>query len=182
MLNVISGILGTGGGVVGSYESIATYNLTSTQTGITFSSIPQTYKHLQLRMLSLTTSTGNQAYMQFNGTTTPYWSQHNLSGNGSTATAGNNSTYPASSAIFEAISVGHSPTYPFVAIVDILDYTNTNKYKVIRSLAGTDQNTTGEVNFFSASWNNTAAINSIYISTGLTYAVNSHFALYGIKG
>ena len=51
------------------------------------------------------------------------------------------------------------------SIIDIADYTNTNKYKTMRSLLGYDTNSAyGQVNFASALWMSTAAISSISIS------------------
>jgi hypothetical protein len=71
------------------------------------------------------------------------------------------------------------------AVIDILDYTNTNKNKVIRSLNGADTNSAGSIDLTSELWMSTAAI------TGITFSVEtgaqninqySTFALYGIKG
>ena len=68
-------------------------------------------------------------------------------------------------------------------ILDILDYTNTNKYKTVRSLSGFDSNGAGKVDFFSGFYFlNTNAITQIDITGGGgTFAQYSHFALYGIK-
>jgi hypothetical protein len=41
----------------GAYESIATVTATGTESTITFSSIPSTYQHLQIRALSRDTFT-----------------------------------------------------------------------------------------------------------------------------
>ena len=69
-------------------------------------------------------------------------------------------------------------------VIDILDYANTNKYKTIRSLSGTDyNNTSGAVGLFSGSWRNTNAITTIKITaSSANLAQYSQFALYGIKG
>jgi hypothetical protein len=39
----------TGNLVTSSYESIATFNITTSTPSVTFSSIPQTFTHLQIR-------------------------------------------------------------------------------------------------------------------------------------
>jgi hypothetical protein len=70
-------------------------------------------------------------------------------------------------------------------IFDILDYTNTNKYKTVRMLGGVDFNGSGEVDFMSGLWLNTSAITRIdflpsYQST--QFQQYSSFALYGIRG
>ena len=74
---------------------------------------------------------------------------------------------------------------PSVAIIDYLDYTNTNKFKTVRILQGYDGNTTGgNINFESNLWRSTSAITSIqiYAPSGGNLVQNSKFALYGIKG
>ena len=72
------------------------------------------------------------------------------------------------------------PSYFGVIVVDILDYTNTNKYKVFRNLAGWDGNGSGEVNFTSGLWQSTSAITRIDLALS-SFAEYSQFALYGIK-
>ena len=69
-------------------------------------------------------------------------------------------------------------------IVDILDYKDTNKYKTIRGLAGTDNNGSGSVYFSSGLWMSTSAITRIDLApnAGTLFNQNSSFALYGIKG
>jgi hypothetical protein len=71
-------------------------------------------------------------------------------------------------------------------IMDILDYTNSNKYKTGRSILGTDYNGSGMFISGSFFWQNTAAITSITLTSDPTYTGNwttsTSFALYGIKG
>jgi hypothetical protein len=81
-------------------------------------------------------------------------------------------------------AVSYDQFSPFV--FDILDYTNTNKYKTIRTLSGTNNNSAGTnsyVRFSSGLWMNTNAITSvtIYAASG-NFAQHSQLALYGIKG
>ena len=72
------------------------------------------------------------------------------------------------------------------AIIDILDYSNINKTKVIKAQSGYDLNgvsTNGQFVYISAFYNSTAPITSLaptlYYST--SYAPFSQFALYGVK-
>ena len=179
---ITAGLFSTGTAAsTNSYESIATVTVGSGgSSSISFSSIPSTYKHLQVRAYTLTNTTGNQGEMTFNGIATGYYGAHYLNGNGTTAIS---ATTPASNAIiYESVNYGHSPTYPVVNIIDILDYANTNKYKTTRSLTGIDANGAGEINLMSGLWMNTAAISSISFTTGLTFTQYTKFALYGIKG
>jgi hypothetical protein len=152
-------------------------------TTITFSSIPATYTHLQLRM-SLLNSTGNQVIsMKVNGGVAANTSFHALRGNGTAASAessANTNSFP----VFGRV-VGTSTTAPSVVIIDLLDYSSTSKAKTIRSLGGCDQNGTGEVNLISAAYYPTAtAISSLELGPyngAITFTQHSSFALYGIK-
>ena len=169
---------------VGDFESIATTILTSNTTSVTFSSIPQTYAHLQLRMLLRSTggSTFTFGKIYFNGdTTNANYAGHRLSGNGTSAIAGGNSTDGG----FGDFAGLNAPANVFgVSIVDIFDYTNTNKYTTSRYLNGVETNTYGDVRISSQLWENTAAITSLSISQwdNDPLVQYSHFALYGIKG
>lgn len=169
---------------VGDFESIATTILTGNTTSVTFSSIPQTYAHLQLRMLLRSTweSTFTFGKIYFNGdTTNANYANHRLSGNGSSAGAGG-STTDGSFGDFAGLN---APANVFgVSIVDILDYTNTNKYTTSRYFNGVETNAFGDVRISSQLWENTAAITSLSISQwdNGPLVQHSHFALYGIKG
>jgi len=68
------------------------------------------------------------------------------------------------------------------AVIDILDYANTNKYKTVRTLAGWDANGSGLVSFWSGSWRNTNATTTITLLPNLgNWAQYSQFALYGVN-
>ena len=176
--------------VTGAYESITTYTLSSSQSSITFSSIPSTYKHLQIRLTGRASGTGNRCsiWATFNGDTgSNYW-WHGFAGSGS----GSASAEVASTAEaymrwgFSAIPMNDAGASIFGgAVIDILDYRNTNKYKTARVIAGQDQNTVnGRVQFISGLWSNTAAITSIDIklSDSASWLQHTKIALYGIKG
>jgi hypothetical protein len=182
MLNTISGLL-SGGVAPTDFESISTTTVgAGGVASITFSSIPSTYSHLQIRGLNKDTQAapGTQVLsVQFNGDTAANYSFHRLTGNGSTASAaaGTSTTlfYTGSTILNVANTFG-------TFILDILDYKDTNKYKTARSLDGSDANGSGEISLRSGSWRNTAAITSITLTpTGTGIAQYSSFALYGIK-
>ena len=151
---------------------------------VTFSSIPQDYTHLQIRTTLRHTNadTDNNIYIRFNSDTTTNYSNHNLNGNGSSATSGGQATmYPPY--VFRAPGASSSANIFGVGIADILDYNNTNKFKTVRSLTGHDQNGSGLVLLFSNNWRSTAAITSITLfGAGFNIAEPSRFDLYGIKG
>jgi hypothetical protein len=149
---------------------------------VEFTSIPATYTHLQIRGIGRTT-TGNfpTTLLYFNSDTGSNYSYHQILGDGGVAAAGaaNQSlmVLPPTSGSTQSASVFGA------MVIDILDYKNTSKYKTIRALGGTDNNTTGQLTFNSASWRNTNAITTVKVSPGSgNFAEFSQFALYGIKG
>jgi hypothetical protein len=71
-----------------------------------------------------------------------------------------------------------------VGICDILDYTNTNKNRVTRSLTGYDANGSGNSRLYSGLYVSTTTVTSIklWAEPGSLHTEYSSFALYGIKG
>lgn len=173
---------------INSYESIQTFNISSNTTSVSFTSIPSTYKHLQIRAISRSNYTGSgggiENYLTFNSDTANNYYYHVLAGNGATAAS------TAAGSMQPNLVVGYSPRASDLAndfcayVVDILDYQNTNKYKVIRSLAGEDYNGSGTIRFWSGNWNSTAAVSTVTITClpSNSFTQYSSFALYGIKG
>jgi hypothetical protein len=187
LLNQIAAIHGTGvAASTNSYESIATYTLSSFQTSITFSSIPSTYKHLQLRWIAKTdrADTDDVVYMTFNSDTGANYSWHILRGNGTAAIAGA-STSASNIGIQYGASGSTGTTNIFTGgVLDVLEYANTNTFKTTRSLQGLDLNGSGWIYFQSGNWRSTNAITSITLDQqyGSNFTQYSQFALYGIKG
>ena len=187
MLNIVSSILAPQVPTpVNDYESIATTTLSSSAATITFSSIPSTYTHLQVRGIARDTSAGTteiDIIMRYNGDSGTNYAFHYLYGNGSATGAAGLGTRSDPRAGL-AVNGGALANTFGVVVADILDYKNTNKYKTTRVLAGTDRNGAGTVVFESTLWNNTAAITQIdlTVSGGSSFATYSQFALYGIKG
>ena len=185
MLNVISGLLA--GGVAAStnsYESIATGTGTGSNTTISFTSIPSTYKHLQLRMIlrGTTAAVANGTDIRFNSDSATNYSLHRLIGNGSAASADGYANTSAAWAL-EVDASGLASTYA-ASVVDVLDYADTNKYKTVRVLTGYDHNGSGQIILNSNAWRSTSAINRIdVIAAGSgNWATGTSIALYGIKG
>lgn len=173
-----------------AYESIATVTVGAGGSGtITFSSIPGTYKHLQIRYFArdnAVSAGGDDMLLQFNGDSSANYSWHRLTGNGTVTNAGAGNSAVASTLSACAISRnGNAASIFSSGVIDILDYTNTNKNKTVRSLHGYDANGVGEValgsGFFYA---NTNAITSLTFTpeSSRTFLQYTHFALYGIKG
>lgn len=174
-----------------SYESIATVTLSSSQSSVTFSSIPSTFTHLQLRVIGRT-DRASSAYDAFlikinNDATNANYTYHYVEGQGATPTAGQeNGTY-GGAVIYRLPGSTATASIFGATITDILDYRNTNKYKTLKSLGGFDNNSAspaGDIYFGSNLWLSTSEITSLVIvpRTGTNFVQYSHFALYGIKG
>ena len=173
------------------FQSIATTTVGSGGTGtITFSSIPSTYKHLQLRYISRTnrgTFSSDSIAIRFNSDSGSNYSYHLLYGQGSSIFAAG----LTARTLMEATSATTTATAnPFAGgVIDVLDYGSTNKNKTIRVLGGFDNNSgasnqEGYITFASGAWYNTSAVNTITLTplNGTLFSEYSSFALYGIKG
>jgi hypothetical protein len=169
----------------GVFESIATTVLSSSTSTITFSSIPSTYKHLQIRYMSRSASATTTDFLswRFNSDSGSNYSRHYLFGEGASVTAGG--AAPDTRMTTDGTTGATATSGMFgVGIVDILDYADTNKHKTLRALSVDDRNGSGLVVVNSGNWRSTSAVNTITIITNSTanFVQYSHFALYGIKG
>jgi hypothetical protein len=181
----ISGHLETG-----AFESIATAVGTGSNTTITFSSIPSTFKHLQVRMLAKDTYNGGGALVRYtplviNGDTGANYTRHNINGDGSAVTVQGFANTSRIEQIGCVVDSGTGATNTFgVGIVDILDYSNTTKYKTVRAFGGGDINAAGGfVRLQSGLWQSTSAITSLTFNAVLNFFTSTTtFSLYGIKG
>jgi hypothetical protein len=180
----------------GAYDSIATATGTGSNTYVEFTSIPSTYTHLQIRLSGQPNNTagggGTLIAMRINSDTGSNYTGHVLAGNSSTASSGalgpDNLMYVAS--IPQGGGASGNTQYMYnAAVIDILDYTNTNKYTTVRSLSGWNKNNsalTNDIRLSSGLWMNTNAVTTIrlYVNDGLnlSWYTGSTIALYGIKG
>jgi hypothetical protein len=155
---------------------------------ITFSNIPQTYTHLQIRMIaSGARSDGNPGWwnvnVQFNGDTSLSGTLHALWGNGSSA--GSDGATGRGGVGFATVN-GYSSdsTTMCAAVVDILDYANSSKNTTVRSFSGADRNGAGHISLISGLWLNTNAVTSLNIvaDAGITgFRRWTTASLYGVK-
>jgi hypothetical protein len=168
-----------------SYESISTVTVgAGGSSTVTFSSIPQTYKHLQIRYLTKDTYSVAADFVSFtitgNGTNT--WRNHHIYGNGTDALSGTT----ANLIVYSTPNSHSSLANMFgVGIIDLLDYASTIKNKTFRVLNGLElntNNTLGRITFQSLLKVDTAAISSLTFTADLSFAQNTQFSLYGIKG
>ena len=175
--------------VPNSYASIGTVTVGSGGAStITFSSIPSTYTHLQIRISAQTnraTYGTDSIAMRFNSDTTSSYDTHELIGANGSANA--YSTTSTNTPYWDAMGTSTSGAFG-AGIFDILDYANTNKYKTSRLFLGSDNNgsissNTGAITLGSGLWQSTNAITSINFLPiyGSLFNQYSTFALYGIR-
>ena len=167
----------------GSYFSIATVTLGSAAATISFTSIPSTYTHLQVRGIGRASNatTDENLVIQFNSDTTTNYSLHNVYGTG--AATGVNASTSFTASYFARVSGASSTAGIYgVAAADIFDYASVDKYKTILSSSGHDQNGSGYVTLMSGNWRSTSAVTTLTIKndSGSNIAAGSTFALYGV--
>jgi len=174
-----------GGGNTSSYELISTTVLGADTATVSFSSIPQTYKHLQIRgtvRVTAITNTGGVMTIRLNGDSTASYSWHALFGNGGSSTSeGVINTTEVRAYMIPGSSAEANLFSPFV--MDILDY-SVAKNKTTRNFIGNAVLGAGQIRLESGSLYKTPAISTISLSNISTnnFVANSRFSLYGIKG
>ena len=175
-----------------SYEAIATLSGNGSSDTITFTSIPSTYKHLQIRGVNVV-NYGNTDYgnggLRFNGDTGGNYTNHSIRGywDGSTGNKqGINYTLGTITygMIFNCF-LNQNQDSVFPTVIDILNYKDTNNRKVARAYGGSTYSTQGAraiIQGASMFWDSTSAITSIslFASNG-NWNAKTKFTLYGIK-
>lgn len=181
-----SGMAGNPVIMPGSYESIQTLVGNGSASQLTFSSIPSTYSHLQIRLTVRGTRSysSEQLYIRLNGDSGSNYRYHYMYGESSSVAVG------ASGAdtvflINEFPAANETANIYSSSIVDILDYGNANKNTTMRSLSAYDNNGNssyqGKTWFGSGLWVNTAAVTSITVLSNGPFASNTSIALYGVN-
>jgi hypothetical protein len=169
----------------GAYDSLATVTVGATAVStITFTGIPSTYKHLQIRYIGRNSATGGTLAtlrMRVNGYTSNY-PLHKLQGDGASASAyGTTAEVYIQDNMLMSTNSAAASIYG-AGVIDILDYANTNKFKTVRSLTGTDLNGSGQIVLGSGLYQQTTAISSITLeANAVNWLQYSSFALYGVK-
>lgn len=173
----------------GIYESIATITVSNTSTTtVTFSTIPQTYAHLQVRAVARGTesaATLGSPTMRFNNDSGSNYADHRFGTFGS-GTFADTEYAQAQAAGIGWIAGGTADANTFGALImDIFEYTNTNKYKTVKSHPGVAVNSSGGWAALTSNlWLSTAAITRIDFSVGSAnpWVPGTQFALYGMRG
>jgi len=159
----------------GGMTLISTTSLTG--ASITLSSIPSTYKNLQLIVRNYyAVNDGNRLNFRFNAdaTSNRHVSLSTISGTGSFNGTATNATNGQDNAASQGLTV-----------IDVFDYANTTTWKFFRSSSiANDQTSATDVAFFTAAlgaYNQTGAISSIELFPSSSNFTAGSVLLYGVK-
>jgi hypothetical protein len=170
-------------GAGGSYDLLETTLISSNTASVTFSNLNtfSAYKHLQLRITARASTSGdNNSFLRFNADTGSNYREHALYGDGS-------SVFSFADSLGNALYIWSFPQSSSTAnifggqIIDILDFSSTNKNTTIRALAA--NGASNQIALTSGVWLNTTAVTSLTVLTGASnnYAPGTRMSLYGIK-
>ena len=162
-----------------TYTALANITLGSAASTVTFSSIPATYRDLVLITNAATTSASNNG-MRLNADTGSNYSRVFMA-TGATPQSGSQSgvsSIQIDSAAFSGTIVGEQ-----VAIIQIMDYSATDKHKTVLIRSNRNGANTG-ADGIAGRYASTSAITSINLFSitggGISWAAGSRFDLYGI--
>lgn len=163
-----------------TYEAIATVTVGSGgAASIDFTSIPQTYTDLLVKLSTRTTAAGAaDVSLRFNSATTNY-SYRDLEGNGSTV-----ASYNGTSFLWAGEANRGDATASTFANIDIYvpNYTSSNNKSISVDSVTENNGTLAYADLIAGLWSSSAAITSItlLLSSG-NHAQYSTATLYGIK-
>jgi hypothetical protein len=159
-----------------TWVALQNITLTGTQADITFSNIPATYRDLVLVCNSKQTATPAQDQsLQFNGDTGSNYNVVIMWGDGSTY---DSDTFSNQTNMLIDFYASITTAFSNVTIVQIMDYSATDKHKTVLSRAN---RASSGVDAIAGRWASTDAITSIkYFASGRTLDIGSTVALYGI--
>ena len=163
---------------------IATYTVSGTSTTtFTFSNIPQTFTHLELRVNGKSARadlTNDSLYIRLNGDSGNNYTLHGLEGGGSTISVASAINVSVLLGYTTGNAVGQNNMFS-PNLLTFVDYSSANKNKVVRTICGHDYNGSGNATEFTGMWINTAAITSISVVANVgSFISGTRADLYGI--
>ena len=187
---ILLGILNSqvSGAAAGAYDLLETQVLSSSASSVTFTGLGSCsdYKHLQIRAVSRDDRSADVTgtFLRFNGVSTASYAEHKLQGYGSgvSSNAGTNQTE------IDTVSepaANQAANIFGTRIIDILDFSSTNKNTTVRVLSGmVGASPYNYITLSSGVYLSTDAITSILLSpfASANFIAGSRFSLYGIKG
>lgn len=164
-----------------AYTKISEQILTTATTTITFSSIPNTYRNLVLRMTcAATVNTGPNLCVRFNGDTGNNYTGLIAFGQLSGGNSSNNVQAASSMQFNSPMNNNGLPNQPTAVSWYIHDYARTVWNKTLTGMWWRHDSTGGFGGTMSGSWESIAAITDIEIFLGSgNFVTGSVFSLYG---
>jgi hypothetical protein len=162
-----------------TYIPLATITLTGSDASITFSSLPTTFRDIVITINGTPADTAYPVHaLRFNGDSGNNYLYIGVTGNGSSASSGANTSLNYAS-LGQAFGIGPSTSSNFATIASIMDYRASDKHKIV--LARNDVPGTG-VEAQAVRWANNDPITSINLitSSGAGFATGTVISIYGI--
>jgi hypothetical protein len=180
----ISASGGGGGGGLTLIDEIVVSG--SSTTSVMFSSIPNTYTHLQLVCSVRSSASVDQDALngQFNGDTGNNYDFQVIYSNGGSAPGGVGGAAIANAAFGSAAAADSTSEYPSIFVINIGGYAQTTLYKsAVTMLYGANGTPAPQTALMGTAWRSTAAIASIefFLDSGDAFAAGSIFSLYGLS-
>lgn len=162
-----------------TYTPIASVTLSSAQSSVTFSGIPQTYTDLVLVMSAFGSVSGADIRVQVNSDTTSNYSLTRLVGYTTAfSNRASNATYWQ---ITNSVGIGSSSSEPTADVIHFMNYSNTTTNKTMLVRHNQPQSSLMETAAQVGLWRSTSAITSITFSLSSgNYSSGSTFNLYGV--
>jgi len=150
-----------------TYTALANITLGSSASSVTFSSIPATYRDLVLVVVGTATADATWG-LRFNGDTGSNYPYVEMNGDGASTTS--------TTSTLTFFRIGRTTGTQGTTIIQIMDYSATDKHKTGLSRTGPANEIVRAV---ASRWANTAAITSI-VTNNVTFASGTTLSLYGI--
>lgn len=166
---------------------ISSVTTSGSQASVTFSSIPGTYKHLELFVWgrTLAAAFNDDIWLQFNSDTGNNYSRQYITSSGTATPAAGQDNSVSHMAMFSISGASATANFAGAGEATIFGYSSTSFNKEVRTSGGfangMSSGNLGVAPIFGV-WNNTAAITSIkvYTSSGSGFVNGSVVSLYGL--
>jgi len=157
-----------------TYELIASTTTVAPVLSITVSSIPSTYKDLVITLDVAATQYDSYLGLRFNSDTGTNYNYVGV-GNGTSASGAQDTN--------QIQIYSHLTTTKGLYIINVNDYSATNKHKYTISQGGSS-NSTYRTGYGAGRWASTSAINSVTLfgGQGLYFATGAKMQIFGIEG
>lgn len=150
-----------------TYVPLATETLSGSDSSITFSSVPATFRDLIL-VIAGTSASATTFGVQCNSDSASNYTFVEMSSDGGGTSSSGSLTY---------LLMGRSTTSQGVSTLQIMDYAQTDKHKTAIARGSTSSII---VRASAARWANTAAVTSLTV-TGSNWSSGTTLSLYGVN-